>query len=112
MFKSGKRALVAGTMRRVCLTCSSSAVRVVQTVTTNACESPCCTRPAALCTGCVEARVRADLHAPLMPAVAALRAMARGLMMVAPADDGEPSEYVRGKVEGIESALALLEGRL
>jgi hypothetical protein len=110
LFLKGKRALVNGKVRLVCLACAANATRVVTTITHARCNHPRCNGTAAVCVSCAEQGKLDALAAPLAPAIAAIEAMIRGLrLFVAPDDLGDEAKaHADGKLEGLESALTVL----
>lgn len=110
-FLNGKRALVNGIMRRVCLSCSSGAVRVVCTVSQTKCTSARCNGTASVCVTCASSAVSEALAGPLGPIAKKLHAMYRALTKVAPKGE-DAGEHLQGKIEGLETAIAVIEGRL
>ena len=105
---STRKALVLGRMQGVCPECSQKAIRVCCLTTNAKCCHANCNGMASVCVEHARRDVAEALAVPLGPAIAALKAMIRGLAMVQIKDTGA-EEYVRGKVEGLESALALCE---
>jgi hypothetical protein len=108
----GKRALVQGVFRRVCLICSAKAVRVCTVVGKIKCTSTKCDGAASVCVTCATSAVTDALANPLGPIADALRAMIRGLSVVENRESEHAEEYLAGKIEGLESALSLVQGRL
>jgi hypothetical protein len=109
-FRVGKKALVLGTMRHVCLVCSEKALRVCVTITNVKCTHAHCNETAVTCAAHTLDAVQRAVASPMGPPIAALRAMIRGLGMVKGPEEDSLAEYLRGKIEGLETALVLLEG--
>lgn len=82
-------------------------------MTDSKCTHPHCNEVATTCAEHVRDAASEAVRAPLAAPIAALAAMIRGLALVKPpSDEGQDlvSEYVRGKIEGLETAITLLEG--
>jgi hypothetical protein len=108
-FVKGRRALVSDRMRLVCLTCSSKALRVVTTIATTKCVEKRCNGTASICATCASSSRAEALEAPLAPVRSQLEAMIRALALVKQREQGEGlEEYVRGKLEGLETALTVV----
>lgn len=107
-FLKGKRALVSGSMRLVCLSCASGAIRVVTTVTKAKCVTRHCNGTAAICQSCAAEQVSEATADPLATPRKALTAMVRALTLVEQREGDSAPDYIRGKLEGLMTGLALL----
>jgi hypothetical protein len=108
-FYKGKKALVQGVMRTVCLSCSEGAIRVVCTVTSSKCCDPHCSELATTCNAHVLRVAKRNAELGNKPARDALMAAIRAMHLVVPKDaDRDGFEHAQGKLEGLESALEIL----
>lgn len=92
----------------VCLQCASRAERILTVVSAKSCMVSECPEAAHVCTKHVAEAVTRERESSLAIATDTVRAMLRALKLVA---EREPDahEFLMGKVEGIESALEVLE---
>jgi len=112
LFIKGRKAIVSSKLRLVCLSCAAGATRIVTSIATVKCASRRCNGTAAMCVSCHSDEVREALAQAYARPRAAIEAMIRGLVHVAPIGGDAARDHVQGKIEGLESALAmLLSGR-
>lgn len=110
-FLRGRHALVKDGARMrdkvVCFDCSSKCVRVLTTATSGVCKQPTCFEPAAWCAEHAREMKEAERLFALRNAIAGVQAILEGYRHVRPLPGDEP--YVRGRIDGLESALEVLE---
>jgi hypothetical protein len=108
-FIRGRKALVLGAMRLVCLSCSEGAMRMVTTVKNAKCQEKHCNERSVYCSTHLDKRIREAVAKGTKPVKDVLLAMIRGMRNVVPKDaDKEGFEHAQGKLEGLESALEVI----
>ena len=93
----------------VCLKCSSGAERIVTHVSAKPCIVPSCPNPAHVCSRHAVEEIEIARRAALSTVYDAIWAQIMAYRLVIPKDNDD-REILCGRLEGLESALAIMRG--